>query len=100
MVAVVVVVGVDHVEAAGQSFESGFFNAVREAAVAVVAEVVHAALGIEGRDEDVEPPVAVEIVDDASAGQIEDVQAEPGSDVRQPGKLLIGGEHVFGDQPT
>ena len=75
-VAVVVVVGVLHVEPAEESAQTRLRGAIGEASVGIVVEEAHAAARVPRRGEDVEVAVAVEVVDDRAAAEVDRAQAE------------------------
>ena len=80
-VAVVVVVGLHQVEPAEEAGEPRLGGALDEPAVAVVAEVARArAVSKVGGDE-VEVAVAVEVVDDHAAGEVQPASPSAGRDV-------------------
>ena len=76
-VAVVVVVGVAGVEREDLVGQAGRVRDVLERAVAAVAQQEGPALGVGGGHEDVEPAVAVEVVDQAAAGHRLAPRVEP-----------------------
>ena len=82
-IAVVVVVGVHHVEAAQLTVEAGFPGTVDEAALAVVVEEAQGRAGIDGGSDHVEVAVAIEVVHQGAAGGVKDLQAGMVGDVRE-----------------
>ena len=75
LAAVVVVIGLHHVQPAQLAVEPCRGGPFGERAIAVVAEVVHRAATVEVGRDDVEAPVAGEIVDDDASRRRDDVQA-------------------------
>ena len=74
-VAVVVDIAVDDVQSAVEAFEPGLGGGVDELAPPVVQEEPGRASRIEGRGEDVQVEVAVEVVDDGAAREVEAVDS-------------------------
>ena len=97
--AVVVVIGLNHVQPAQLAVEPCCGGPVCEGAVAVVAEVVHRPATVEiGRD-DVEA-AAAEIVDDDASRRRDDVQAGLRSHVAEAPDVLRGREGCRAESDT
>ena len=98
-ITVIVVVGVDDVQAARLADQARRFGAVGERPIAVVAEVPHLVAHSHGREHDVEEAVAIEVIQDGPAGVSLDGQAQPGRDVVEPLDVVFGGEDLRRDAP-
>ena len=96
-VAVVVVVGLAHVQAAGDAEEVRRLGRVLERAVALVPEELRLADRVGGGDQEVDPVVAVEVVGHDAAVQAERVEPERGRDVLEARERLLGLEHARRD---
>jgi hypothetical protein len=97
-VAVVVVVGVVEVQAAGQSGQPRRVCAVGERPVALVAQEADRIVQPPRRRDEVDEAVAVEVVHRASAGEPGDGHAGRGGDVPEPGRGRLAGSRR-GDAP-
>ena len=75
-VAVVVVVGLHQIESAQQPVEVGRLGAVRKGAVSSIAEKAQLSSQVRCRDEEIEIPVAVEVVGHGPTRKAEGVQSE------------------------
>ncbi len=95
--AVVVVVGLHQVEPPVQTSEPGRLAAVAKGAVAASGEIAQAALGVGGRDDQIEHAVAVEVVDHHATHQVAFVDPGGRGDVGEARKGLAGGEDGGGD---
>lgn len=80
-VPVVVIVGLDHVETAVEAQEPRLLGPVGEGPVRVVPEEASLPLQLHRARDDVEMVVAIEVIDDDPAGEVEGVETELGSDV-------------------
>jgi len=98
--AVVVVVGLDQVEPAGEAEEAGFGGALGEGGVAVVDEEPELAGGTPGGGEDVEEAVVVEVVENDAAGEFIDIDAEGGGDVGEAFDVVVGFEGLWWNEPA
>src|SRR6185369_14157712 len=96
--AVVVVVGLDEVQAARLAQQAGGGGAVLEGAVAPVVEQPHLVVEADGRGHEVEVPVVVEVVEDGAAGEAQHVQAGGAGHVGEAGQRGLGGEGGGRDQ--
>ena len=84
-VAVVLEVGLAEVQAAEEAVQPRLLGAVCERAVGGVLEETHRAGGVPGRGQDVEIRIAVEVVDDRPAAQVDGVESELRRDVANRG---------------
>ncbi len=96
--AVVVVVGLQDVQAAELVGEARRLRPFRESAVAVVAEIVERPAAVKIRRDDVEAAGTGEIVDDHAAGGREDVQTRLGRHIGEAADVLGGGERGRRDE--
>ena len=87
-VPVVVVVGLQQVDAAQQPAQSGFPGPVGKGTVPLVDEEAHLPRRVPGGNDQVQGAVVVEVVGAGAAGQIEGVQSQVGRDVEKPGERV------------
>src|SRR5687768_9047373 len=81
--AVIVVVALDHVQAAHEASKASVDCSIDEPAVAVIYEVVHGAAWRPVRNHQVEIAIAIEILGDRPARQVFNVQPHRGGNVRK-----------------
>ena len=98
-VAVVVVVGVDQVEPAGQPDQARLLRALGEGPVPVVVEEPELAPQVPGGDHEVEEPVAVQVLQDDPARQAAQVEADLGRNVGEAADVRLRREMRRADQP-
>ena len=107
--AVVVVVGLHQVESAQQPVEVGRLGPVRKGAVPPIAEKAQLSGQIRCRDEEIEIPVAVEVVGHGSTRKAEGVQSKSRSHIdpvrkrclrfKGFGRNPMSGRHLLGILP-
>ncbi len=97
-VAVVVVVGVHHVQPAEEPRQPGPVGSIRKRTVPVVAEETGLAGRIVRRGHDVEVVVVVKVIDDRPATQVECLQPQFRADVDEPREVDLRLEGLRRDQ--
>ena len=98
--AVVVVVGLEHVQAADDPGETRFLRPPRETAVAVVVEVLDLIGDAHVRDQQIEGAVVVEVLEDEAAGRAELGEASILGDFGEAADVGAGVERLGSDQPS
>ena len=88
--AVIVVIGLNHVEPAELVARPACAAAIRERAVAVVVKVVQRRAHVVARGDDVQQAVVIEVVHDHSAGHGKEIQPGCGSHVDETADVLLG----------
>ena len=97
-ISIVVVIGLDHVQATKQSFEPCLARVLGEAAILVVDEQSNLAGRIESRDEQIQVTIRVEVLGDDATSKAERVDRRSRGDVSESGERLLGRELVGRDQ--
>jgi len=97
--AVVVVVGMHEVESASQALEAHLAGALLEPAVPQVVEETHRVREPDGRRDDIEQAVAVEIVHGDPTVKLGAGEADVRPDVEEAPEVVVRAKDVGGDEP-
>ena len=97
--AIIVVVGVDDIETACFSDESGFDGPIAERAVTNIPIQAKLAVGVPGGNHDIEQSVVVEIVHHDAAGQIVGGESDGAGYVWKALNVVVGFENLRVDEP-
>ena len=98
--AVVVVVGLDHVESADDAGEAGLLGHPREGAVSVVVEVLQLIPHAHVRDHQIEVAVVVEVLEDQATSDAELPDPPAGRDVGEAADVRVRLEDLRRNQPV
>ena len=96
---VVVVIALDHVEAAHFADEPGLLGALGEGAVAVVVKEPQLIVQAPSRHHNVEKSVVIEILHDHAAREAFDVEADLGRDIGKSFDVVVRRKELWVDQP-
>jgi hypothetical protein len=99
LVTVVVEVGMQQVESAGEALEPRLAGALLEPAIPQIAEKAHRVRESDGRRHDIEQAIAVEVVHDRTARELGARHADIRPHVQETPDVVVGAEDVGGDEP-
>ena len=93
-VAVIVIVSVGEIETPGDPSKAHFGGSFLEPPIAVVVEIMDRIGGAPGADEEIEVPIAVEILQARASSQPKRPKTNLGGDIGKPGEITGRGEEV------
>src|SRR5579864_8243952 len=96
---IIIVVRLNHVQAAGNPLESCLFSGECKSSVAGVAEIINLLFQAHMRNHYVEMPVVRKILNNDTTGSAKRDKSSPRSDVAEFADVIVRGERLLRDQP-
>ncbi len=84
---VIVEIGLEQIQATPLGVQAPVGRHILETTLSIIAERLHGLAGVPGRADQIEKAIAIEVVHDGAARQVESADPETGGDIGPVGKV-------------